>query len=587
MKFIVNKFLKLRLLLRYHNYLYHTLDSPIISNEKYDFLYKKFLDIKEKNINILLKENIEDISENFKNNILNFFPKVSHKFPMLSLNSKYSVSDLYKFDKKIRKKNKYIKNITYFCDFKFDGLAINLFYHYGVLVSAATRGDGKIGENVTNNVLMISNIPRKIIGQDIPEFLEVRGEVLVKKSDFYTLNKYFIQKYNKKFSNPRNFAAGSIRQRDPNIVKKRKLIFFTYGFGIFNCKDNTLNSHYNCLLKIQKWGFPIFNKFKLCYNLKDIVLFYKYAQKKREFLDFEIDGIVIKVDSLDLQKKIGFVEKYPKWAIALKFLAVEKETQIMDIIFTVGRTGIVSPVAIFTPVNIGGVLLNKALLYNLDYINSLNIQMYDYIKVFRSGDVIPKIKCVILEKRPNNSKIIVFPKKCPICSTILIQLLNLKSFFCPASFFCNAQKINRLVHFSSKNGVYIHGLGRKIIEKLVYAQYLNNPVDFFRLNINNLMLISGLETKSANNIINTITSSRTVSLDKFIYALGILKVGKSISLILSNYFKNIYSLIHAKYNQLINIPGIGNLISKSIRSFFKNSLNKKIVLKLTDILSIK
>lgn len=586
-KFIFNQLLTLQFKLKFHNYLYYTLDSPIISDYEYDQLYEKFLILKEKKKYLFPVKQHNDIKSVIGNKTLGLFPKVAHKIPMLSLNTKYDFSDFLNFDSRLKKKLKFKGHITYYCDFKIDGVAINLFYKKGLLIFASTRGDGKFGENVINNVLMISSIPKKLKGYDYPDILEIRGEIFMKKSDFLNLNRFSFNDKRKVFSNPRNAAAGSLRQLDMKIVKKRKLMFFAYGYGFLNFNTKIIKSYYKLLINIKNWGFPIHTDFMLCSSSKEVLDFYMYAQEKRKILDFEIDGIVIKVDSLYFQRKLGFVEKFPRWSLALKFKSLCSETQIIDIDFQVGRTGIITPIAYFTPVNISGVIIKKASLYNKEYIKNLKIFVNDFVIVCRSGDVIPQIKNVVFEKRPSNIKKIVFPTKCPNCLTNLVKLPNLSSFFCVASFFCPAQKVKKLIHFSSKDGIYIFGLGRKIIEKLVSLELLNNPADFFMLNKNNLKGISNFKAKSIDNLIKSINFSRTTTFEKFIFSLGILNVGKSISKILSFYLNNFEDFFFVTYNKLVSIPGIGNLIAFSIISFLENKKNKKILLDLKRELIIK
>lgn len=586
MQLIFNKLLNLYKQLQYHNYLYHTLDQPTISDEKYDQLFYNIFKLEKIYGNNTIKNTLKNLFDTIGGDHLNIFSKFRHNIPMLSLNSKHSFNDLLYFDKKLKKKFRNYKNIKYFCDLKFDGLAINLLYIKGILVTAATRGNGIIGENVTNNVFMIPSIPKKLYGLDIPKKIEIRGEIFMKKSDFLFLNqKNFINK-KKLFSNPRNAAAGSLRQLDPDITKKRRLMFFAYGFGFFEEKNN-LDSYYECLMKIKSWGFPIHNNQLLCNNVNDILDFYKYTYKNRYNLDFDIDGIVIKVNSIKLQNKLGILQKYPRWSLALKFFSLDVETKIIDITFQIGRSGIITPVAHFVPVNVSGVMIKKATLYNIHHLKKMNLYIGDFVTIYRAGDVIPKIRKVLISKRSLSVKKIIYPSRCLSCNTKLIQFYNFNTFFCPAGFFCKIQNLKRLVHFSSKEGVCIVGLGTNIIQKLIFFGFLKTPVDFFTLNNEKLCKISGINFKLSKNIIKNINNSKNVSLDKFIYALGIMYVGLSIAKRLAKYFFSIENFLNSKNFSFSNIPGIGNKISNSIIIFLKNKNNINMLIKLKKLMNIR
>lgn len=585
MKSIYDKIVNLRLQLKYHNYRYYTLDASVISDHMYDKLRDQLIKLEKKyGKNNLLKID-NPILKQIGSKKLHIFSECVHQTPMLSLKSTNNVSDIIRFDEKIKKRFNIVNNIKYYCDFKIDGLAVTVLYKNGILVSAATRGDGWIGENIKNNICTITSIPKKIVGNNIPKIIEIRGEVFIKKSDFLILNQCSVLNKKKIFSNPRNAAAGSLRQLDPRITKKRKLMFFVYGYGAF-VSNKKIYSHYDRLMQIQKWGFPIHKNCLLCNKIVDIIDFYNKACVNRSKLDFEIDGIVIKVDSIFLQKKLGCTEKYPRWAIALKFFSQDVETKIIDVTFQVGRTGTITPVAHFIPVNISGVIVCKASVYNLRILKKLKICINDHVTVYRAGDVIPKIRAVLINKRDKYVRKIIFPKYCMSCGSKLLHSFNFTTYYCPANFLCPAQNLQRLMHFSSKSGIYIKGLGRKNIIKLINIGYLHTPVDFFTLTDDKLQVVPGIGKKLSNTIINNINNSKNVRLEKFIYSLGILDVGISIAKILSKYYKSAIKFINTNLQTVSNIKGIGVNISRSIITFLKNKNNLCIILKLIDQLNI-
>ncbi|VFP83510.1 NAD-dependent DNA ligase LigA [Buchnera aphidicola] len=585
MKSIYNKIVELRIQLRYHNYMYYTLDSPVISDDIYDQLCIDLIKLEKE----YGKKNSFNKSKKILKQIggkkLHIFSECIHKSPMLSLKSTNNISDIKFFEQRIKNYINNVDSIQYYCDLKIDGLAVNLLYKNGLLVSASTRGDGYIGEDITRNVYMISSIPKKLVGNNIPEVIEIRGEVFIKKSDFLILNQLSVLKNKKIFSNPRNAAAGSLRQLNPNITKQRKLMFFVYGCGTF-ISDKKIYSHNERLIQIQQWGFSIHRDYLLCSNIKDIIEFYNKIYDNRMKLDFEIDGIVVKIDSIVLQKKLGYVEKYPRWAIAFKFFSLDIETRIKDISFQIGRTGIITPVAHFIPVNISGVTISKASLHNISMIKKLNIYINDYITVYRAGDVIPKIRNVLVNKRDKLAQQVILPLYCSSCHSKLLYSSNFIFLYCPSSFLCPAQNLQRLVYFASKFGIHIKGLGKKNIIKLINHGYLCTPVDFFTLTAEKLQTIPGIGKKLSYTIIDNISYSKDVRLDKFICSLGIIDVGISISKILANYYKSITNFINTNYSVLSEIKGIGVNISYSIIKFIKNKNNIYIVFRLIEMLNI-
>ncbi|WP_075431668.1 NAD-dependent DNA ligase LigA [Buchnera aphidicola] len=587
MKLIFNEILYLYQQLKFHNYLYHTLDAPIISDLKYDELYKKTIELERRHGNDETKNLLKTVLNRIGGDNLNFFSKCQHHISMLSLNSTDKIEELEHFDIKVKKLLNIKKDIFYCCDLKFDGLALNLLYREGILISAATRGDGIIGENVTNNVLMISSIPKKLVGDNIPKIIEIRGEVFMKKSDFLLLNQRNFFNHKKLFSNPRNAAAGSLRQLNPQITQKRNLMFFSYGYGF--CSDNfqNYNSHYKRLIQIRNWGVPVYHKVVLYSSIKKIISFYQKIYQNRHNLDFDIDGIVVKVNNILYQSQLGFLEKSPRWAIAIKFYSIDVETQVLNVTFHIGRSGIITPVAHFFPIVISGVTISKATLYNMNNIYKMNLKLGDYVTVYRAGDVIPKIRKVLLSKRKfQKTKNIIFPVKCMSCKTDLVQNSYLGSLFCPSGLICTAQNLKRLIHFTSKRALNIDGLGKKIIEKLMNLRLIKTPLDFFFLDLQCLCKVSGIGIVLAKKIILNIKKSKKITLEKFIYSLGILYVGLSISRRIANHFFLLDNFLSANYESLFKIPGIGKNIAYSINLFLNTMENKNILMKMKEIMNI-
>lgn len=587
MKLIFNEILYLYQQLKFHNYLYHTLDSPIISDLKYDELYKKTLELERRYGNDETKNLSKTLLNQIGGDNLNCFSKCQHHISMLSLNSTDQIEELQAFDIKIKKLLNIKKDILYCCDLKFDGLAVNLLYREGILISAATRGDGIIGENVTNNALMISSIPKKLVGDNIPKVIEIRGEVFMNKSDFLLLNQKNFFGHKKLFSNPRNAAAGSLRQLNPQITQKRKLMFLAYGYGF--CSDNfqKYEGHYERLMQIKNWGVPVFHKVALYTSIKKIISFYQKIYHNRYNLDFDIDGIVVKVNNISHQNQLGFLEKAPRWAIAMKFFSIDAETRVLNVTFHIGRSGIITPVAHFFPVVISGVTISKATLYNMKNIHKIDLRLGDYVTVYRAGDVIPKIRTVLLSKRKfQKTKSILVPAKCMSCNTVLVQNSYLGALFCPSGFTCAAQNLKRLIHFTSKRALNIDGLGKKIIEKLMILGLIKNPLDFFFLDLLGLCKVSGISIVLAKKILLNIKNAKKITLEKFIYSLGILYVGLSISRRIANHFGLLDNFLSSNYSSLCKIPGVGKNIAYSINLFLNTTENKNILIKMKDIMNI-
>ncbi|AWH90692.1 DNA ligase (NAD(+)) LigA [Buchnera aphidicola (Melanaphis sacchari)] len=575
MESIKNKIDQLRKKILKYEYFYHKLDQPIVSDAEYDYLLSQLYSLELKNKQFITSDSP---TQRIGSNLIDKFKKSVHFFPMLSLDNAFNLKGYLEFETRIKK---LVSNsvVNYCCELKIDGIAVSLIYERGILTRASTRGDGYVGENITKNVYTIKSIPLILKGSKIPDRLEVRGEVFMLKSDFKSLNQTNKSNKEKFFSNPRNAAAGSLRQIDSKVTAARNLMFFAHGYGFFKGME-FIKTHYDRLMKLLEWGIPVNKNIFITSSYLEIFNFYKKFEKKRFFIDFDIDGIVIKVNSIELQKKIGFNAKHPRWAIAFKFSSKEIITRLNKVKFQVGRTGIITPVAYFDPIYISGVKIRKASLYNKNEIEKFQLCINDFVIVRRCGDVIPKIIRIIKNKSDNNSKKIIFPLFCPICGSKLLEDEKEKIVRCNSGLLCTAQKEKSLHHFFSKNALFINGLGPKIISKLIKKNLVNSPIDFFYLKKDDLKKIDKIGDKKSTKIISTIDQSRNTSLRNFIYALGIFSVGERIAEKLSERYESMDALIHSTLIELENIDGIGKIIAFNIFNYFSISKNRVLVIKL-------
>ncbi|QCI21392.1 NAD-dependent DNA ligase LigA [Buchnera aphidicola (Hyadaphis tataricae)] len=576
MKTIQKKINQLKQDLLKYEYFYHNLNQSLVSDAEYDYLLNQ--------LHLLELEHKEFITsdsptQNIGSSLKKEFKTIIHFFPMLSLDNTFSVDGYLDFQKKIEKHIGKNKTITLCCELKIDGIAVSIIYEDGVLIRAATRGDGYQGENITNNARMIKAIPVQLNGIKIPKRLEIRGEVFMLKSDFSVLNKKSTINKNKCFSNPRNAAAGSLRHIDPKITASRNLMFYCYGCYFFDQKTKIL-THHERLIKCAEWGIPVNKEMIICHNDEEVLNFYKKFEKKRYMLDYDIDGIVIKINSIDMQNQLGCNAKAPKWAIAFKFTSQEKITILNDVKFQVGRTGVITPVAYFEPVNISGVIIKKASLYNSNEIEKLNLHIHDAILICRSGDVIPKILKTINTNRSKNAKKVLFPILCPVCNTKLSQNKAEQVIRCNARLTCNAQKTKTLHHFFSKKSLNVSGLSLNIINELIKKKLVNNPIDFFYLKSFDLIKLKNVGRKKSTQIVNSLNKSRTVHFKSFIYGLGIPNIGEVVAKKIANHFSNIQELIAADVLELTDIFGIGTVLANNIANYFSTDSNNIILTKL-------
>lgn len=575
MKSIIKKINILRKKIRYHSYLYHTLNQPIITDTQYDVLIQKLIQLETQHPKLITTDSP---TKRVGSKILKKFDIVHHMVPMQSLENVFDKNNYLKFKNRIEKKLE-LKNRKelFCCELKLDGLAVNLIYKDGILVTASTRGNGLYGENVTKNIRTIKTIPYRLYGNNIPEVVEIRGEVFMSKQGFFLLNKKAHQFGTRIFSNPRNAAAGSLRHLNPHITATRPLNFFCYGHGLIK-GVNIPNSHWKRLQLFKSWGIPINDKnITLCSNDQEVFLFYQKMYHARKKLNFDIDGIVIKVDNTVLQKKLGTSNFAPKWAVAFKFPAQEAISIIQDVKFQIGRTGVITPIACLQPVYISGVQVKYATLHNVREIERLNLHIGDQVIVRRAGDVIPKIISVVQPKNSVKKNKIFFPKKCPECNSDIKFIKSKILKKCTGEFICPGQKKEKLKHFVSRDALNVQGLGKNLISALVEKKYIKNFSDLFYLTSSELTKKNFLGITQSEKILYAIKKSKKTTFASFLYSLGIPSVGKKTAENIANYFLTIEKFMSADCNQFLQISGISKNISIKIKTFVQNSENKKLI----------
>ena len=571
MKEIKEEIYKLVKLLNKYSYDYYVEDNPQISDTEYDTLYKQ-LEKLEKEYPELIQENSP--TQRVGDVVLSEFEKVTHKIPMLSLSNTFSTEDLRDFDNRI-KKIVADRKIEYICELKIDGLAISINYEDGKLISAATRGDGTVGEEVTDNIKTIFSIPKVL--KDNKTF-EVRGEVYLPKKSFNILNEERKENNEVLFANPRNAAAGSLRQLDSKITAQRRLSAFIYSV----VGDNTIESQLQALKTAEEYELPVNNNYKLCKNIDEVINYIEYWDINRKNLPYEIDGIVIKVNSYSLQEEIGYTQKSPRWATAFKFPEEELATKLLDVELSVGRTGIVTPVAQLDPIVISGSTVSKASLHNKDVIDELDIHIGDMVIVKKAGEIIPKVVRVLKELRLENSEKYIMPNRCPSCNSELVSKKDDQFIRC-VNPECPEQNIRKIIHFASRDALNIEGLGDKVVATLYEQGIISHTIDLFYLEREKLIDLDRMGEKSVDNLLKAIENSKNSSLDKVIYALGILNVGKKAAKILAEKYLNLTTLMTATVDELINLPDIGLITAESVIDFLSNEINIKFI---NDLISI-
>ena len=560
--------------LRRYEYEYHVLDNPTIPDAEYDRLFHQLKALEAAHPELITADSP---TQRVGAKPLSGFAQIRHEIPMLSLDNAFSDEEFYAFVKRIEDRLIRLPDpLTFCCEPKLDGLAVSILYVNGVLTQAATRGDGTTGEDITANIRTIRNIPLQLLMDNPPARLEVRGEVFMPHAGFERLNQQALEKGEKTFANPRNAAAGSLRQLDPKITSKRPLVLNAYGIGIAEGIDLP-NTHYDRLQWLKSIGIPVNPEIRLCNGTDEVLDFYRDIQNKRSSLGYDIDGTVLKINDIALQEKLGFISKAPRWAIAYKFPAQEELTRLNDVEFQVGRTGAITPVAKLEPVFVAGVTVSNATLHNGDEIERLDIAIGDTVVIRRAGDVIPQIIGVLHDRRPADARPIVFPETCPVCDSAIVRIEGEAVARCTGGLFCAAQRKEALKHFVSRKAMDIDGVGGKLIEQLVDRELVHTPADLFKLDLTTLTRLERMGTKSAENALASLEKAKNTTLARFIFALGIREVGEATALNLANHFKTLEALQNADLEALQQVPDVGEVVANRILAFWHEPHNVAVV----------
>lgn len=563
--------------INYHNIQYYAYDDPQISDAEYDRLFRELQSLEAQYPELIIPSSP---TQRIGTKPLKGFQEVKHHTPMLSLNNAMSEDELIDFDKRIRQILK-IKQISYAAEPKMDGVAVSLRYEQGLLVQAATRGDGFTGEDITQNIRTISSVPLQLAGKKIPAILEVRGEVYMPREGFDALNAKALEEGSKTFANPRNAAAGSLRQLDSRITATRPLEMTCYGTG--EVEEAFLPDTYSKLMKkLKSFGLRISPQLSVLKDVQACLEYYREIGRLRSSLPYDIDGIVFKVDRFDYQQQLGFVSRAPRWAVAQKFPAQEEMTVVEGVDFQVGRTGAVTPVARLKPVIVGGVTVSNASLHNMDEIERLDLRLGDTITIRRAGDVIPQIVNVVIRQRPKGAKKIKPPEKCPVCESDVIRPEGQAALRCTGGLYCEAQRKEAIKHFASRRAMDIEGLGDKLVDQLINTGLIHDPSDLYDLKQEQLESLDRMGAKSASNLLEALEKSKDCRLDKFIYALGIREVGDATARVLVEHLGSLDAIKQATVDKLTSIPDIGPVVATNIHTFFKQTHNLDVIQRLLD-----
>jgi len=561
-----------------HNHRYYVLDDPTVPDIEYDRQLRELQSIEGLYREIIA---VDSPSQRVGGAALYSFSQIKHALPMLSLDNAFTDTELQEFERRLKDRLNSSADIEYVCEPKLDGAAVSLLYRDGALIYGATRGDGSVGEDITANVRTIKSVPLKLHGDNIPATLEVRGEIYLPLSGFDALNAAAVLSGDKTFVNPRNAAAGSLRQLDSKITASRPLEMCAYSVGQY-LADRVPETHEDMLSALRGWGFKINDHVETVEGIAACENYYQRLAERRQILPYDIDGIVYKVNSLQLQERLGFVAKAPRWAIARKFPAQEEMTQLIDVEFQVGRTGAITPVARLEPVFVGGVTVSNATLHNGDEINRLGVRIGDTVIIRRAGDVIPQIAKVVLDKRPQNALPVVFPERCPVCQSAVRRTEGEAVARCSGGLFCGAQIKEAIKHFASRKAMDIDGLGDRLVELMVDESVIFSVADIYDLNVDKLVKLERMAEKSASNLIGAIAVSKKTTLAKFLYALGIREVGEATAHTLANNFGSIELIATASADELLEIDDVGPIVARYIVNFFQNPDNLSIIQALRD-----
>ncbi len=566
---------KLREQIDYHNYRYYVLDNPEIPDVEYDRLFRGLQELEEKYPGLVTPDSP---TQRVGAEPLKGFAEVRHEIPMLSLGNVFSEEELVDFDRRVRE-GLGVDEVEYSAEPKLDGLAISIRYEEGVLVRAATRGDGATGEDVTQNVRTIQSVPLKLQGGDYPRVLEVRGEVYMPKEGFNALNERQREKGEKSFANPRNAAAGSLRQLDSRITATRPLTMYCYGVGVV--EGSTLpDTHSAIMERLKGWGLRVCPEMQVVKGVQGCHRYYLSIEDKRDTLPYDIDGVVYKVNSLAQQQELGFVSRAPRWATAHKFPAQEEMTHLDDVEWQVGRTGALTPVARLRPVHVAGVIVSNATLHNPDEIERKDVRIGDTVIIRRAGDVIPEVVSVVMSKRPDHAKVIKTPDHCPICGSEVVRDEGEAVPRCSGGLFCSAQRKNAIKHFASRRAMDIDGLGDKLVEQLVDEGLIHDVADLFSLTQPQIAALERMGAKSAANLVESLEKSKTTTLERFLFALGIREVGESTARTLARHFGSLEKIESAEEEELLQVEDVGPVVAHHIHTFFRQEHNIEVIEKL-------
>ncbi|QSX28755.1 NAD-dependent DNA ligase LigA [Shewanella cyperi] len=577
-KTVLDEILSLTDTLNRHNHAYYNLDAPTIPDAEYDRLMQRLKALEAEHPQW---QQPDSPTQRVGGEALDKFEQVSHLKPMLSLDNAFSEEDFLAFHKRVGDR---IGSPVYCAEPKLDGLAVSLLYRNGVLERAATRGDGSTGEDITQNVKTIKSIPLRLYGDALPALVEVRGEVFMPKAAFDALNERALKSGDKQFVNPRNAAAGSLRQLDSRITAQRALAFYAYALGVVQDEAGAAlevaDNHKGQLEILASWGLPVSSEVKLCPTPEAVFDYYRDILARRAALAFEIDGVVIKVNAMAQQQELGFIAKAPRWAIAFKFPAQEEVTVLEEVDFQVGRTGAVTPVARLKPVFVGGVTVSNATLHNADEIARLGVKIGDSVIIRRAGDVIPQIVAIVPERRPDDARDIEFPSQCPVCGSLVERLEGEAVARCSGGLFCEAQRKEAIKHFASRKAMDIDGMGDKIVEQLIDKELVQSPADLFRLNASMLTMLERMGMKSATKLVEAIAHARQTSLPRFLYALGIREVGEATAANLARHFLTLEAIQAADVDALMQVEDVGEVVARHVAHFFAQPHNLEVIDKL-------
>ena len=572
---------QLRRALHEHAHRYYVEDAPTIPDAEYDRMFQELQAIEAQHPELVMPDSP---TQRVGGRALEQFASVRHAVPMLSIRTETDTdaSGARNFDTRVRRElglDESAPAVEYVAEPKFDGLAMNLRYENGVLVQAATRGDGEVGEDVTQNIRTIGQIPLRLpVG--VPEILEVRGEVYMRRDDFETLNQNQRERGQKTFVNPRNAAAGAVRQLDPAIAAQRPLSFFAYGLGNVTPREAggpAFGTHYELLQALKIWGFPVSALVGIAQGATELVAYYESIARQRDALPFDIDGVVYKVNSLALQRRMGFVTREPRWAVAHKFPAQEQFTTVLDIDVQVGRTGKLTPVAKLAPVFVGGVTVTNATLHNEDEARRKDVRVGDTVIVRRAGDVIPEVVSVLLDKRQPGATEFTMPRQCPVCGSVAVREEGEVDYRCTGGLFCSAQRKQAILHFAQRRAVEVDGLGEKLVDQLVDGKVIRTLADLYRLGLSSLASLDRMADKSAQNILQALEKSKQTTLPRFLFGLGIRHVGEATAKELARHFGSLDAIMDASLEQLLQVSDVGPTVAQSLRTFFDQPHNREVV----------